>query len=72
MATSGCAVICLQETKKQTMDNTFVKSCCPCRFDKFAFIPSQGASGGIATIWNSSVFTGTVIASEDFALVIKF
>ena len=69
---SGCSVICLQETKKPMIDNAFIKSCCPRRFDQFAFVPSHGASGGIVTIWNSSVFSGTVIASEDFALVIKF
>ena len=69
---SGCSVICLQETKKPMIDNAFIKSCCPCHFDQFAFVPSHGASGGIVTIWNSSVFSGTVIASEDFALVIKF
>ena len=32
---SGCAVICLQETKKQSFDNNFIKSCCPQCFDKF-------------------------------------
>ena len=69
---SGCVVICLQETKKQDFDNTFIKSCCPLRFDKFEFIPSRGASDGIATIWNNSIFTATVITTTDFALVIHF
>lgn len=50
----------------------FVKSCCPRRFDKFAYIHARGASGGIATIWNSAVFSGTVIMEEEFALVITF
>lgn len=72
ISTSGCAVICLQETKKPAFDNVFLKSCCPRRFDKFAFIPSHGALGGIVTIWNSSIFTGTILIEEDFALVIKF
>ena len=69
---SGCAVICLQETKKSSFDLPFIKSCCPRRFDQFAFIPSRGASGGIATIWNSAIFTGTILMEEEFALVIKF
>ena len=72
IASSGCAIICLQETKKPTIDNMFIKSCCPKRFDKFAYIPSNGASGGIVTIWNSAIFTGSVIMEEDFALAIKF
>ena len=67
-----CYVICLQETKKPSFDNMFLKSCCPRRFDKFAYIPSRGASGGIVTIWNSALFTGTVMIEEEFALVIKF
>ena len=72
ISSSGCVVICLQETKNPSFDNMFLKSCCPRRFDKFAYIPSRGASGGIVTIWNSSIFTGTVIIEEEFALVIKF
>ena len=72
IAASGCSVLCLQETKKPVIDHAFIKSCCPRRFDQFAFVPSRGASGGIVTIWNSVVFNGTVIALEEFALVIRF
>ena len=35
---SGCFVVCLQETKKTTFDLYFVKSCCPCNFDQFDFV----------------------------------
>ena len=28
IASSGCAIICLQETKKPTIDNMLIKSCC--------------------------------------------
>ena len=69
---SGCSVICLQETKKTTFDLAFIKSCCRRQFDKFSFVPSQGASGGLVTIWKSSVFSGDVIFSSEFALVITF
>lgn len=72
VASSGCSVICLQETKMPLVDLAMVKSICPRRFDKFAFIPSIGASGGILTIWNSSIFSGQVIFSEQFALGIQF
>ena len=47
---SGCAIICLQETKMESIDISFMKSCCPKRFDEFAFIPSAGASRGTAII----------------------
>ena len=44
---SGCAVACVQETKKEDFDRHFIKKCCPRQFDSFAFAPSVGASGGI-------------------------
>lgn len=72
ITTSGCAIICLQETKKSSFDLAFIKSCCPCRFDQYAFVPSRGASGGIITISNSSLFSANVIATKEFALVTRF
>lgn len=50
----GRAIIYLQETKKQYFDLPFVKSCFPRCFDQFAYI----SSGGIITIWNSSLYWG--------------
>ena len=55
-----------------SIDLAFIKSCCPRRFDKFAYIPSRGASGGLLTVWNSSIFSGSVVVQEDFALGIQF
>jgi hypothetical protein len=69
---SGCDVLCLQETKRTMFDRAFVKLICPKRLDKFAFVPSDGASGGLFTAWNSSSFSGSVILEESFALGIKF
>lgn len=72
ISSSGCSIVCLQETKKTMFDLAFIKTCCPRQFDKFAFVPSRGNSGGLLTIWKSSVFSGNVLLSEDFALVTKF
>jgi hypothetical protein len=58
---SNCAVICLQETKCESFDHSFIRSFCPKRFDRFAFSPSIGASGGLIVLWNSSIFTGTIL-----------
>ena len=69
---SGCAVICLQETKMENIDLSFIKSCCPKRFDDFAYIPSFGASGGIVIIWNSSLFHGLVMHCQPFAISVNF
>ena len=69
---SGCAIVCLQGTKKPVIGLAFIKTCYRKRFDKFAYIPSCGASGGLLTVWNSSIFSGTVVVQEDFALGIQF
>jgi exonuclease III len=47
---SGCAIICLQETKRENFDHSFIQKFCPRRFDKFEFVPSIGASGGLIII----------------------
>jgi exonuclease III len=69
---SGCDVICLQETKRQTFDAQFIKKFCPASFDAFEFLPSVGASGGIITIWKSSLFSGSLVFSNAFAISIEF
>ena len=42
---SGCSVICLQETKRASFDKSFVRTFCPKLYDTFEVVPSQGASG---------------------------
>src|SRR4051812_12956855 len=69
---SQCAVICLQETKCETINHNFIRSFCPRRFDQFVVFPSRGASGGILTIWNSANFEGMLVDTQAFGLVIQF
>ena len=69
---SHCAIACLQETKCASFDSRMLKSFCPKRFDSFAFSPSLGASGGILVVWNSSIFGGTLLQVQQFAVVIEF
>ena len=69
---SACSVYCLQETKKEAFDHSFIKKLAPKRFDKFAFSPSAGASGGILMGWNNSIFSGEVVHCLKFALTVKF
>lgn len=65
-------VICLQETKKEHFDDMFLRNFCPPSFDKFAFLPSDGASGAIVVAWKSSVFQGQLVFQNDYALSIQF
>jgi exonuclease III len=69
---SGCAVACVQETKKENFDRHFIKQCCPKQFDTFAFSPSVGASGGILVVWKSSVFKGSLIQIQRFGIIVEF
>lgn len=69
---SQCDILCLQETKKELLDSVFIKKFCPSSFDKFEFLPSQGASGGLVTIWKSAMFEGHMVFSNEYAISIKF
>jgi exonuclease III len=67
-----CSIVCLQETKCQYFDHSFIRSFCPKRFDQFAFVPSVGASGGVIVLWNSKVFSGNLIELTRSAIQIQF
>jgi exonuclease III len=69
---SSCDVVCFQETKKEVFDINFHKNVCPPSFDKFEFLPSLGASGGMLIAWKSSLFRGQLIFSNSFALSVEF
>ncbi|KAJ1266847.1 hypothetical protein BS78_07G010400 [Paspalum vaginatum] len=69
---SACDVYCIQETKRSSFDHSYIRKLAPKRFDKFAFSPSEGASGGILVGWNSSIFTGEVTHTKKFAISVKF
>jgi hypothetical protein len=69
---SNCEISCFQETKKESFDSSFIKNFAPERFDKFIFSPSHGASGGILVCWNGSLFEGSVIEIQSFAISICF
>ena len=68
---SACQVVCLQETKREHFDSFYIKKFCPRNLDNFAFSPSVGASGGILTVWNSSLFDGTVVHINSYAVTVK-
>ena len=69
---SGCSIVCLQETKLWNFDMPLIKNFAPRRFDKFDFIPSDGASGGILVLWNSAIFLGHTIDKHSFGMTLSF
>lgn len=68
---SACQVVCIQETKRENFDNFYIRKFCPRTLDQFAFFPSVGASGGLLTVWNGSVFDGTVVQANSYTVTIK-
>jgi exonuclease III len=72
MEESNCAILCLQETKKESFDRKFIRGFCPRCFDNFICSPSVGASGGMLVVWSSAMFSGTLIDLQKFGIIIKF
>ena len=68
---SSYAVVCLQETKRQSFDAPFIRNFAPRRLDSFDYIPSNGSSGGILVLWNSSIFKGIVLEKKHFSITIS-
>ena len=68
---SACQVLCIQETKREMFDNIYIKKFFPRYLDKFAFSPSVGTSGGLLTVWNSSLFDGSVVQTNAYAVTVK-
>jgi exonuclease III len=69
---SNCNILCLQETKRENFDSSYLKNFCPRRMNQFVFSPSVGNSGGLITIWNSSVFSGRLISKSFFQITMEF
>jgi exonuclease III len=55
---SNASIVCLQETKRINFDASFIKKFAPRRFNKFAYVPSDGASERLLVLWVSNVFSG--------------
>lgn len=69
---SNCDVICLQETKRASFDSRYIRNFYPRRINKFEFLPSVGASGGLFIAWNDTIFAGEKVFQNDFSLSIRF
>ena len=69
---SAACIVCIQGTKREVFDLAYIHNFCPQRYNKFEFLPSVGASGGILTAWNASLFNGELIFQNKFSLTVQF
>jgi exonuclease III len=68
----GYAIICIQETKREDFYIQFIRNFAPKKFNKFEFLPSIGASGGIIIFWNGSLFQGSLEFQNELSISVKF
>lgn len=64
--------MCLQETKRADFDASYISKFCPRHLNKFAFLPSVGASRGLLAIWNGNMFTNDIHEISSIAITVKF
>ncbi|KAL8555169.1 hypothetical protein ACS0TY_003106 [Phlomoides rotata] len=64
-------IVCLQETKWEIVNNSYCEALWPDKDFGWTYCGSNGASGGLITIWRSSVFTLLDHWSTNGALAIK-
>jgi len=69
---SLCDIVCLQETKKEVIDATFLRKICHATFTSHVFLPSVGVSGGILIAWKESLFSGLMTDHNNFSLTMEF
>jgi exonuclease III len=69
---TNCDILCIQETKKESFDDSYIRYFCNRSLDKFVFGPSFGASGGLITIWKGAHFDAEVIEQNSFGHTILF
>lgn len=65
------AVVCLQETKISSLSCSFFSTFCGSFYDKFEFIETFGASGGLLTCWSSRVFSCTEVILKRFSITLR-
>jgi exonuclease III len=68
----SCDIICLQKTKRSSFDLHYLENLYSLNFDCFDYIPSEGSSGGIITIWKGSRFSSQTVFKNNFAISIEF
>lgn len=65
-------VVCLQESKVNSVSSSFLRSFGGSFLNKCVFLESDGASGGVITCWNSQLFTGRDVLVRKFSITVLF
>ena len=60
-----------KKQKKEAFDQYYLRNFSHGRFNQFAYNPSVGQSGGLITIWNGSLFSGSVVSQSSFQITVK-
>jgi hypothetical protein len=68
---SRCSILCIQETKRQQFDASYLRNFCPSHLNCFEFSPSADASGGLITIWNGNMFEGSLVSTNTYSITVK-
>lgn len=68
---SACHIICLQESKKESFDQAYLRKFCPRHLSHFVYSPSIGASGGLITIWNDHQFQTDTVLINSYSITLK-
>jgi hypothetical protein len=69
---SACSIICLQETKRENFDSSYLRNFYPRILSKFEYLPSVGASGGLLIAWNEHLFQRHIFHVNDYSISIQF
>jgi exonuclease III len=66
------SILCLQETKLDSISQFFASSFLPQSLRSFVFKPASGSSGGILTAWDDRLFQLLHHSIDDFSVTTSF
>ena len=69
---SQCAILCIWETKRESIDSGYLHNFCPRRLNNFEFLPSVGAFSGLLIAWNEHILKGHLFHVNDYSISISF
>ena len=65
-------IVCFQETKMETISNSFVQSLWGCPYVDWCHVDSRGASGGILIMWDRRAISRTDVCMGRFVVACLF